>query len=118
MKEQASKTDTREYTIVLVSHKGQAVRSIKISWRYMKYTLAGLVGAFLLVLGILFNLHSTAVNVALDKVKYERLQQINGTQSQGLEKLAQQTAEMQENMNRLNALDTNIRQLINTEKVQ
>jgi stress response protein YsnF len=118
VKEQFPKTDIREYTIVLVSHQGQAVKSIKIPWRYVKYTLAGIAGAILLVLGTLLDFHFTAVNVALDKAKYEQSQQINGTQNQELQKLAQQTAELQENMNRLNALDVDMRRMINTEKVQ
>ncbi len=115
MKEQPHKKDTREYTIMLVPHQGQEVRSIKIPLRYMKYTLVGIAGAFLLVMGILFDFYSTAASAAFDKTEYERLQQVNETQSQKLQKLAQQTADMQENMNRLNALDADIRRMMNTE---
>lgn len=117
MKEQPLKTDTSEYTIILVSHHGQGVRSIKVPRRYMKYALAGIAGVFLLVLGMLFDFHSTAANAAVDQGEYERLQQVNGTQSQKFRKLAQQTAELQENMDRLNALDADIRRLMNTEAI-
>lgn len=118
MKEQTKKTAPREYTIMLVPHQGQGVKSIKIPISYMKYTLVGISGALLLVLAMLSYFHFIATNAAVDKAEYERLQQVNGTQNQELEKLAQQTAALQENMNRLNALDADIRRMMNTEVQQ
>lgn len=118
MKEQTKKTDTRVYTIMLVPHQGQGVRSIKIPVRYIKCSLAGIAAAVLLIFGTLFNFHYTAANATFDKAEYERLQQENGIQNQELRKLAEQTATLQENMNRLDTLDADIRRMMNTADVQ
>lgn len=113
MKETKAKPDRREYTIMLVPHHGKGVKSIRIPIQYFKVATGTAICLVLLIFGTLFHFQYKAAHAVFDKVEYERLQQVNDEQTKEIIKLSQQTAKLQENMNRLNALETDVRRMLN-----
>ncbi|MDU2065288.1 MAG: M23 family metallopeptidase [Sporomusaceae bacterium] len=113
---QKAKPDKREYTLMLVPHHGKDVRSIRIPIRYFKYAVSSVLVVTLLFFGTLFHLQYKSARAVFDKSEYVRLQQVNHEQEQEIINLAQQAAKLQENMNRLNALDADIRRMLNSEE--
>ncbi len=58
------------------------------------------------------------VNVAnTEKAELEQLRQVNTSQGKQIEQLAKATATLQEDMNRLNQLDADIRRLVNSDEL-
>ncbi|MDR3560982.1 MAG: M23 family metallopeptidase [Negativicutes bacterium] len=107
--------DRREYTLMFVPHHGKNVFRLRIPIRLLKISAAVLCTILVITLGTFMN-YRHAVNVAsLDKVELEKLRQVNATQNNQIEQLAKATAGLQEDMNRLNKLDSELRRLVNNE---
>lgn len=107
------KTDKREYTFMIVPHQGKAVFGIKIPIRAIKYGATILCVMVLLLAGTIVNYRHTVTDASVDKMELARLKQINTTQAQQIEKLAKDTADLQQDMNRLDQLDVEIRRVLN-----
>lgn len=116
MEERKSAPDRREYTLMIVPHNGQAVRSIKIPIKAIK--IATGVICFLLVIVAGFGLKYNAVinSAYAEKAELEALRQSNGDQHKQIEQLTQATAALQRDMDRLNTLDTEIRRMVNADE--
>lgn len=115
MKEPSKKIDKREYTLMLVPHHGQKIRSIRIPIAVVKYTVSILCLFIVCMAGIFINYHHTA-NTQLDEL--EVLQQSNSNQMNQIEQLARTTASLQVDMERLNSLDAEIRRIINNDDMR
>jgi murein DD-endopeptidase MepM/ murein hydrolase activator NlpD len=107
----------REYTLMLVPHKGYKVIRLRIPFKLVKGTGIVLCMLLLLVGGTIINYRNAASEASVDKQELERLRQINQAQISQIEELAKTTSVLQEDMNRLNQLDTDIRQLVNSEEL-
>ncbi|MBP2642353.1 MAG: Peptidase [Firmicutes bacterium] len=109
------RSEPREYTLMLVPHKGHKVVRLRIPVKLVKSTGIVLCMLLFLVGGILVNYRNAASEASTEKIELERLRQINQAQNSQIEDLAKATFVLQDNMNRLNKLDTDIRQLVNNE---
>jgi len=107
--------DRREYTLMFVPHHGKSVVSLRIPVAALKYLAAVLSVLLVLAIGT-FVSYWNAVNVAsAEKAELRQLRQVNATQNGQIEQLAKDTATLQEDMNRLNRLDADLRRLVNSE---
>ncbi|MBU2703133.1 murein DD-endopeptidase MepM/ murein hydrolase activator NlpD [Sporomusaceae bacterium BoRhaA] len=118
MKIKLSQLKQQECCFTVSSNRGQPIRQIKVSAQHLMVGVIGFVGVFLYSLGALVYFHYTAPHDNQEQAEYARLQQVNAAQTQELTKLEQKTAQMQDNMNRLNALDADLRRLLNTDETQ
>ena len=109
------KPDKREYTLMLVPHQGQSVRSIRIPIKAIKFGASVLGLAVVMTVGAMINYQHTVTVASKDKAELEHLRQTNGTQVQQIEQLAKSTATLQADMERLNNLDSEVRRILNNE---
>lgn len=116
MKQKTPKPDRREYTFMIVPHHGKAVFSIRIPIKAIKYTAAALGICLTILSGTMLNYRYQANIANQDKVELAQLREVNGKQNVELEALAKATAELQDNMNRLNQLDSDLRRMVNGEE--
>lgn len=111
----AKKPERREYTLMVVPHQGQAVYSIRVPMKLLKYTGIALAIVVICLSGVFLH-YRYEVHVAQgDKVELDKLRQVNGVQVQQIEQLAKATAALQDDMNRLNTLDGELRRMVNSD---
>ena len=115
MEEKAKKTDKREYTLMLVPHHGQKIRSIRIPITAVKYTVSILCLLSVFMVGIFIDYHRTLSTASAQTGELEILRKNNSAQVSQIEQLARTTTILQVDMERLNALDAEIRGIINNE---
>ena len=108
--------DRREYTVMVVPHHGRNVTSLRIPIAAVKYAAAALSVMLLLTVGTFFSYQHAADQAAAEKAELIKLRQINDTQKGQLEQLAKATESLQEDMNRLNKLDADLRRMINNDE--
>lgn len=114
---QSFRQDKREYTLMFVPHHGRNVVKLRLPIKALKITSAILCILMVVAAGVFFNFQQI-LNVAnAEKAELSRLRQINANQSVQIEQLAKATAGLQEDMNRLNKLDADLRRLVNNEEV-
>jgi murein DD-endopeptidase MepM/ murein hydrolase activator NlpD len=116
-KELAKQEALREYTLMLVPHKGHKVIRLRLPVKLVKGTGIALCMLLVIVGGTIINYRNAASDASVDKQELEKLRQINQAQTSQIEELAKTTSVLQEDMNRLNKLDTDIRQLVNSEQL-
>jgi len=105
--------DDREYTLMLVPHHGQKVRSIRIPMMTVKYTVP-LLGVIILFIVAFFVDYCHVRSIANHKdAELELLRNNRDAQVQQIEDLARSATSLQADMERLNSLDTEIKQLQN-----
>lgn len=115
MEIKSKKNDKREYTLMLVPHNGQEIRRICIPIIAVKYTVSILCLCILLMVGIFINYRHT-VNTADTQIdELENFRQKNNAQAKQIEELAKTTTSLQVDMERLDALDAEIRRILNNE---
>ena len=119
IKQQTKKPDKREYTLMIVPHHGKSVFRIAVPIQMVK-AVAVLCGVLVTVAAAsycstYFN-YRHVTNVAMaERTELEQLRTINNRQAQQIEQLAQATAVLQEDMSKLNQLDSELRRLVNSE---
>lgn len=101
---------------MVVPHHGQTVRSLRIPIKWLKWTGAAVAVSVLTFAGMFFHYQLTTKAAQHDKMELSHLRQVNGTQAQQIEQLAKATAVLQEDMERLNTLDSELRRMINSEE--
>lgn len=111
------KPDKREYTLMIVPHQGKAVFGIKVPIKAVKYGAAILCVIMLLFVGSFVNYRYTVNTASAEKIELSRLKQVNTAQAQQIEKLAKDTANLQQDMNRLDQLDGEIRRVLNSDEL-
>lgn len=116
MNEKQQSPDRREYTLMIVPHNGQTVHSIKIPIRAIKAATVVMCVILTLVAGFGFKYSSAIQSATAEKAELEALRQNNGIQYERIEQLTQKTATLQQDMDKLNKLEAEIRRLVNTEE--
>lgn len=115
MAKKNNKPDRREYTLMVVPHHGQAVRSIRVPIIAVKYAISALCLIMVFMVGSFINYHYTVSAASTEKVELEKLRENNGNQVKQIEQLAKTTANLQSDMERLNSLDAELRRIVNNE---
>ena len=116
MIETKQKPEKQEYTIMIVPHQGNLVRRFSIHSKVIKCGVA-LLCAGALILGGSYVNYNVKLKVALaEKAELENYRINNGSQQQQLEQLAQETAALQEELNRLNKLEVELRSIVKNEQ--
>lgn len=116
MNEKKSLPDRREYTLMLVPHNGQAVRSIKIPIKALKIAAAIVSVFFMTIAGFGIKYSVALNNAAAEKAELESLRAVSGDQYKQIEQLTQATNALQQDMDRLNSLDAEIRRMVNADE--
>lgn len=116
MNEKKSLPDRREYTLMLVPHNGQAVRSIKIPIKALKIAAAIVSVFFMTIAGFGIKYSIALNNAAAEKAELESLRAVSGDQYKQIEQLTQATNALQQDMDRLNSLDAEIRRMVNADE--
>jgi len=112
----AQKKVNSEYTVMIVPHHGKTVLSVKLPFKVIKYSLAGLCLCLAVIFGAFWNYWSEAKLAHADQVELERYRMTHNEQVKQIEQLTKATASLQEDMTRLNQLDAELRRMVNTEE--
>ena len=112
----APKPDKREYTFMIVPHHGQRVFSFRIPIKAVKYAAATLGICLTILSGTMLNYRYQANIANEEKRELVQLRQVNNEQYSELENLAKTTAQLQDDMRRLNQLDSELRRMVNGEE--
>lgn len=110
------KPDNREYTFMLVPHGGEKVFSIKLPIKTLKIAAGVLMLCGVMLLGIFLEYGYTVKSASADKEELDRLRQINSVQHDKLDKLSKEAIALQEDLQRLNQLENDVRRLLNAEE--
>lgn len=117
MERPPKKLDKREYTLMIVPHHGQKVRSIRIPIRAVKVTASLLCFLLVVLVGSFVDYRHTISIAGTQKAELEILRRNDSAQVSQIEKLAKTTTELQADMDRLNSLDAEIRRIVNNDDV-
>lgn len=115
LEKKLKKIDKREYTLMLVPHQGQEIRRIRIPISAVKYTALILCLCLVLLVGGFVNYRYTIHTADTQIDELEELRQKNKAQVTQIEQLAKTTTSLQADMERLDALDAEIRRILNNE---
>lgn len=110
-----AKPDRREYTVMLVPHHGQSIKSLRVPIIAVKCTVAVLFAVLVCGAGLFLDYRSTVQAANAERMELQRLREINSSQDEQISQLAKATAVLQEDMNRLNKLDSELRRIVNNE---
>ena len=114
--QKARNPETKEYTFILVPHSGKSVHRIHLPVKSVKYIATVLCMLFVMLTGAIIDYQHTTSVAKSQKSELEYLRQINGTQIQQIQKLTNKTETLEDDVNRLNQLDGEIRHLVNSEE--
>ncbi|CQR70024.1 Murein hydrolase activator EnvC precursor [Sporomusa ovata DSM 2662] len=117
MKQSTPKPDRREYTLMIVPHHGKSVFSIRIPMKYVKYTAVTLGICLTILSGTMLNYRYQANISAQEKQELNQLRVVNSKQQVELQELSKATADLQQDMNRLNQLDNDLRRIVSSEEI-
>lgn len=112
------KKDKREYTLMIVPHNGQKVRTIHIPIIAVKYMISLLCFIIVLMAGSFVEYRHTRNIAGTQQAELEVYRQDNGDQVNKIEQLAKEAAVLQADMERLNSLDAEIRLIIKNDDGQ
>ena len=102
---------------MIVPHHGKNVRSLRLPVKALQISAAALGVLAVLTIGT-FVSYRYALNVAsTEKAELEQLRQVNAAQHTQIEQLAKATAVLQDDMNRLNKLDADLRKIVNSDEL-
>ena len=104
MKKPEQKKERKDFTLMMVPHHGQNVRSIRIPLQLMQTVAAAIFVCIVAVGGMTLSYRSQASMADADKQELEQLRQVNLVQAQQIDQLAKETASIQSDMQRLNQL--------------
>jgi len=107
--------DKREYTLMIVPHQGESVLRLRIPIVAVKVSVAVVCVLVVVAAGFIVNYRHTLNTATADKSELIRLREMTGYQYAQLEQLAQKTATLQEDVSRLNMLDSEIRRMVDGE---
>lgn len=110
------KPDKREYTLMIVPHHAKSVFSVRIPIKTVKYAAAALGICLTILSGTMLNYRYQANIATQEKTELNQLREVNSKQYSQLEDLARTTAQLQEDMSRLNQLDADLRRLVNSDE--
>ncbi len=108
--------DRRKYTLMIVPHRGNKVYRFQMPIRFVKTCVAA---AGVLTVAVALGLFHYQYTVNQAKAELDELQQlrsVNMAQAGQLNQLAKNTAILQEEMSKLNQLDSEVRRLLNKDE--
>ena len=117
MQKRKKEPDKRSYTLMLVPHRGNKVYRLQIPIRIVKACVAVVGAAAIFVAAGLAQTQLTVHKAQADLDELNKLRTVNVAQASQLNQLAQNTAVLQEEMNKLNQLDAEVRRLLNKEEL-
>lgn len=107
--------DNREYTVKIIPHQDETVRSMRLSMRLVKYGLFSLaVGAVLLIGALAFATYGV-FNAVQKDVAISELQKVNQIQQEQILQLAKKTNALQEQMSRVHQIEYELQQMAGVE---
>jgi murein DD-endopeptidase MepM/ murein hydrolase activator NlpD len=107
----AQKSDKREYTLKIIPHQGGDVRSLRLPMKTIKYSVATICTSAILFVGAFCYSTYNASLLQKDQVELDELRQVNTIQQTQILQLAKKAANLQEDMNKLDELEGELRQL-------
>ena len=115
MEKQVQKPDQREYTIKIIPHRGETVHSIRLPINVIKYGMASLTIGLMLFIGAFSYTTYSMYSQKNDKAEIGELRQVNNIQQEQLLQLAKKANALQSDMEKLNELELEIRQMSSSE---
>lgn len=107
--------DTREYTIKIIPHQGEIVRTAHLPMKVIKYGLASIVTGAVLFVGAFSYATYGALNTHFDAVELKELREVNRSQQEQLLELSKKANSLQDEMDKLNKLEEELRQMATIE---
>lgn len=107
-----------DYTIMLVSHARQRVKQLHISPFLLKGGCFFAVSFLLVAIALFYHYNSTMQQAMSDKEELRRLREVNTVQIAQIQQLAQTTMTLQQDMQRINKLDEELRTIAGMETNQ
>lgn len=114
MNKNAQKPDKREYTLKIIPHQGGNVRSLRLPMKTIKYGMATICTSAILFIGAFCYSTYNASLLQKDQAELDELRQVNNIQQTQILQLAKKAATLQEDMNKLDELEGELRQLTAT----
>jgi len=111
---QETKKDNREYTIKIIPHQGENVHSIHLSVRLLKYGAASLCAGALLFVGAFSYAAYSSYTLQSDAGEIQDLRQVNNIQQEQLLQLSKKANSLQDELDQLTQMETELRQLSGT----
>lgn len=116
MHSKKAQPDKRSYTLMLVPHRGNKVYRLQFPIRMIK-ACAAVIGAAAVFAAVgAFHYQFTVQKAQSELDELNKLRTVNSAQAAQLTQLAKNTAVLQEEMNKLNQLDAEVRRLLNKEE--
>lgn len=115
MKKEQAKKKACNYTVMLVPHSGQGVRQLHIPTYFFKGLGILAMGILLVSVTMFFHYANTVHRALAEKEELKNLREINSVQVGQIQQLAQVTTTLQEDMQRMNKLDEELRKMVGTE---
>ncbi len=103
------------YTIILVPHSGQGVKQLHIRTLWLKALGVFAAGVLLLSAVLLYQYNSTVRQSLAEKEELRYLREINGVQGGQIQQLAQTTVALQEDLQRIKKLDSEVRKMVGVD---
>lgn len=111
MNKNAQKSDKREYTLKIIPHQGGDVRSLRLPMKTIKYGVVTICASAILFVGAFCYSTYNASLLQKDQAELDELRQVNTIQQTQILQLAKKAANLQEDMNKLDELEGELRQL-------
>ena len=103
--------DHREYTIKIIPHQGQTIRSIRLPLRVFKYGIASLAAGAVLFVGAFGYATYSALEGKMNAAEISQLQQVNNMQQEQLSQLAKKANALQDEMEKLSQIEQELQRL-------
>lgn len=116
MLDRKQKTDKQEYTIMIVPHQGNLVRSFSVRARAVKSGIVALCVLALFGGGTYVNYSYQLKAAQADRVELEQYRRTSSDQQAKLEQLAEETAGLQGELERLNKLESDLRSMVRSDQ--
>lgn len=116
MRKKEPTVDKRNYTLMIVPHRGNKVYRFQMPIRFVKACAATVSALTIVTMAGLFHYNNTINQAKAELDELQKLRSVNVAQAGQLNQLAKNTAILQEEMSRLNQLDSEVRRLLNKEE--
>ena len=117
MQYQKKQPDKRSYTLMIVPHRGNKVYRFQVPIKFVKGCLVVFCAAAVFAVAGLAHYQHTVDKAQTELDELLKLRTVNVAQATQLNQLAKSTAVLQEEMNKLNELDVEVRRLLNKEEL-
>ena len=112
---QENSNDKREYTIKIIPHQEESIRSVHLSMKMLKQGAVSLAVGALLFVGAFSYAAYSSYSLQSDESRIEDLQKVNSLQQEQLLQLSRKANTLQDEVDELNQLESELRQLSGIE---